>query len=264
MLGARALASSTVLLAMVLLASGCACGPTVPPYEGPRPDGGPPTDAHGGSSTDDDAGSGGGMDAWLDPRLDADLDAPVAPRDVGLDANRDVGPVDAFEHDAGSGSSGGDSGVVRRDAGSSRDTGPDARPPFGACGILWSRGDPLPDACLPRCSASTRDLFDACFGDAVCEATVMVRDTSRTGLLYVWDDRDVTEVDCEACVGTQRFSCWHEHCATQAEAWVDCVAVRMSEACARERANLDRCLEPHRAEVDACSTARVTACFPAR
>jgi hypothetical protein len=233
----------------------------VPPYEGPRPDGGPPIDAHAGS-TDDDAGSGGALDAWLDPRLDADLDAPPAPRDVGLDANRDVGPVDAFEHDA-AGGSGSDAGS-RRDGGASRDTGPDARPPFAACGILWSRGDPLPEACLPRCSASTRDLFDACFADAVCEATVMVRDTSRTGLLYVWDERDVTEVDCEACVGTQRFSCWHEHCATQAEAWVDCIAVRMSEACSRERDNLDRCLAPHRAEVDACSSARVTACFPAR
>ena len=245
------------LLSAGLTVSGCSCGPTVPPYEGPRPDGGPPIDAHGGG----DDGAGTDMDAWPDPSLDADLDAPAAPRDTGNDANRDIGPIDAFELDTGG--AGGSDGGARRDSGASRDTGPDARPPFGACGILWSRGDALPEECLPRCSAATRELFDACFGGAVCEATVMVRDTSRTGLLYVWDDRDVTEVDCEACVGTQRFSCWHEHCATEAEAWVDCLAVRMSEACSRERDNLDRCLAPHRAEVDACSTARVTACFPA-
>lgn len=257
-LGARTILVSAIALAVVATCTGCSCGGMgVARDTGPRRDVGPREDA--GSSVDDPDTGSGGLDAFLDPRLDANLDAFDPSR---IDANQDVGPIDAFEHDGGGGSASSDVGVVRNDAARSGDVGADVRPPTGACGILWERGDPLPEECAPRCSRDTRDLFRGCSGDATCEAYVMVRDTTRTGLLFVWDELDVTEIDCESCVGTQRYSCWYEHCAAQADDWVDCVAVRMSEACAREREVLDRCLTPHRTEVDRCSAERVTMCFP--
>jgi hypothetical protein len=252
------------VLAVLATLPGCSCGgPSGGRDTGPRRDSGPRADAgldeDAGSSVDDPDTGGGGMDAFLDPLLDADLDAFDPSR---VDADQDVGPIDAFEHDAGAASGPTDVGLVRDDAERPRDVGADVRPPTGACGILWDRGDPLPEECTPRCSRDTRDLFAGCSGDATCEAYVMVRDTTRTGLLFVWDDFDVTEVDCESCVGTQRYSCWYEHCASQADEWVDCVAVRMSEACAREREILDRCLLPHRTEVNRCASERVPMCFP--
>jgi hypothetical protein len=253
-------------LAGVLALAAVACDPARPPRDaGPRSDAGPRGDTGDG---DLDAGGGGldaWLDAWLDPTLDADLDAfePSALDAWRPDADQDVGPVDAYlppTADAGAGVV--DAGVaIRRDAGPF-DGGTDARLPSGTCGILWERGDPVPSDCMPRCSRASRDLFEGCFGDTTCEATVMARDTSRPAQLFVWPERDFTDLDCAACIGTQRFSCWHDRCPSQSEAWVDCLARRSSEACTREQQILERCLAPYEASVAACLTARVAACFP--
>lgn len=256
-------APSSVGLGLVLcgsllaaLSPGCTCESRGPRDPVTRPDGAVP-DAF--AEVEDDAGSSvDDPDASLDARIDANLDA-FDPSTI--DANQDVGPIDAFHDDAASSSTGMDSGAsARRDA--SGDTAPDVRPPFGACGILWERGDPLPESCLPRCARDTAELFEACAGDPVCEAYATVRDTSRTGLLYVWEEEEITEVDCESCVGTQRFSCWYDPCPDQAARWVDCLALRDSEACARDEEILQRCLMPMRAVVDRCEAERVALCFP--
>jgi len=245
----------------VSVTPGCSCGPTERFDAGARPD--ELRDAPGGGGADDVGGGAGARDAWPDPRLDADLDAFLDLRfvDANLtDANSDVGPIDAFRQDVGIFSI---DGGPPRDTGRTRDTGPDARVPEGACGILWSRGDPIPGVCLPRCSRTTRDLFDGCFGDGVCEAQVMVMDITPYADMYVWEEAEFAEVDCEGCVGTQRFSCWHERCPTQAERWVDCVSTRGAEACMRDREILDRCLAPYLSAVERCSDERVALCFPA-
>lgn len=202
------------------------------------------------------------VDAGLD--LDADLDAAGGPPplDAGpsSDADQDVGPIDAFALDAFAL----DAFSASRDGGASVDGFLDARLPTGACGVLWARGDTLPTACLPRCAAESGDLFEGCFGDVACEATVIERDTTRAARLYVWPEPTLAELDCSACVGTQRYSCWDEVCPTQAAAWVDCVAVRMAAACTREQGILERCLTPRATSVGACVDERVTACFAAR
>lgn len=261
----RSSALAVVLLAGLTTELGCGSGR--PPRDaGPRSDVGPRLDGGGGG--DMDAGGGAGdLDAWLDPTVDARIDA-VDPSTVDAwrpDANQDVGPVDAFgppTPDSGGGGSGVDGGiVVRRDAGR-YDGGLDARVPTGACGILWERGDPVPEECLPRCSATSGDLFRACLGDTTCEATVMAGDTTRAVRVFVWEEWDFSDLDCASCIGTQRFSCWHDRCPAQAEDWVDCLAGRSSEACEREQLLLERCLAPFEASVLACTTARVDACFP--
>lgn len=248
-------------VAVVGVASiGCGDGRSRADGGGLRRDVGPP----GELDADLDASGGGGLDAWLDPALDAHLDAfdPTAIDAWRPDANQDVGPVDAFAPDVGGGGGGVDTGVVVVRDGGPHDGGLDARVPTGTCGILWDRGDPLPDDCMPRCSRKTRDLFDGCSGDATCEATVMERDTVRAAQLYIWDDRDVSDIDCSSCIGTQRFSCWHDRCPTRSEGWVDCAAARGYEACERERLILERCLEPYSLSVASCIETRVSACFP--
>lgn len=245
------------------LAPGCTCGSSGGRDTGPRRDVGP-RDTGGGGGDEDTGGGGGDLDAWPPPGVDADLDAYLDPRliDTALtDANSDVGPIDADEHDSGIGSI---DGGARRDSGRVRDAGGDARVPAGACAIYWERGDQVPEECLPRCSRASRDLFDGCFGDAVCEATVTTRDITPYAEMWIWEEWEFGEVDCEGCVGTQRFSCWHDRCPSQAEAWQDCVSVRMAEACMREQGILERCLAPYRTDVDRCEDTRVAACFPPR
>ncbi len=249
---------ATMALATMALAS-MGCGsPRTSRDAGPRMDVGPR-----------DTGDLSRLDAWLDPSIDAGLDPsldagvdPTATDARGPDANSDVGPVDALVLDARVVTSGdGGGGGSRRDGGPS-DVGLDARVPTGACGIIWDRGDPVPAGCLPRCSAETGDLFPGCFGDATCEATLMVRDTTRVAQVWIWDDRDFSDLDCASCVGTQRFSCWHDRCPGQSEDWVDCLSTRGSEACERERLILERCLAPYDAAVTSCEEARVGGCFP--
>lgn len=251
------LARSWLLLwtcSLGLAVAGCECGGG---GSTGRRDSGPRRDVGGGL----DSGGGGDLDAWLDPDLDADLDAGFDPFlvDAGLyDTNLDVGPIDAYRvpvADTGGSSS-------RRDSGA-YDTNPDVRLPSGGCGILWSRGDPLPDVCLPRCSTATRDLFEACFGDPVCEAVATDADRTRIGIVWLWEEETTSEVDCASCIGTQRFSCWHEPCPSQSEAWVDCLATRGADACDHQRTSLDHCLAPHTETLEPCLAARVADCFPA-
>ena len=243
----------------MLVALTAAMGCSSPPA--PR-DTGPRRDAFREDTNEVEELDASELDAFEAARPDADLDADLDAFDPSaLDADQDVGPIDAFVREGGT-SVADDVGTFDAHLDGAIDARLDARLPAGACGILWERGAPLPEACLPRCSRATRDLFSACAGDGPCEAFAMTTDESAGGLVYVYEDEDVSEVDCESCVGTQRFSCWYVRCADQATRWVDCVARGSSEACSRERDTLDRCLLPFRSETERCTSARVAQCFP--
>lgn len=200
----------------------------------------------------EDAFSAPTPDADLDSSLDANLDADAAWWDL------EVGSGDGSASDARLLS---DSDTSRPDGGAVHDVGIDARAPAGTCGAVWTRGDPLPPSCLPRCAGSTRAVFEACAGDPICEGTVMLDDPTPSAAVFVVEARASSEVDCSGCVAQQRVSCWKDACPRQARDWQNCLLRRPPELCARERAMLDACLASRRAEVDACARTRVTACF---
>lgn len=167
-------------------------------------------------------------------------------------ADPDGGPIivpDAAMPDAGS------------DGGS--DAGNDGGP--GYCGSTrfdtryWA---PLPDSCLPLCTAETHDAVRACLTQACAQAAIEA-DTSPP--VDVDTPYGIMQVSCSgastaySCPSWQQLSCDAELCPTEYSAWTTCAAARPD--CAVEEAALDRCRDGTTAWMG-CVTERVDACFP--
>ncbi len=242
------------------LAGGCGVDELPSRYTGPRRDAG--AGAYGR-----DAGRVTPLDAWLDPSIDAPgwelLDArdPIEPLDARLDPSIDAPGwelVDAARPDAG----------ARWDGGRLADAGPpggfDGGTPIGICDIVYRREDPLPSACLPRCSRVTRDTFEACAGEPSCEAFATSVDTTPSVWVAIWWSGRAVAMGCSDCVSSQRYACQRIACPLEVDAWEDCIEDRTPGECWAAQSALARCLDWNRSALSRCESAYVPRCFSSR
>jgi hypothetical protein len=170
--------------------------------------------------------------------------------DAGFDAGivvPDLGPADAGAPDEGPADLGIDLGI-----GICGDTTASTR--------LWA---PLPDTCLPRCSAETRALVDACTTDA-CRNAARAADTTPS--THVRASNGVWTIACASAAGPiigcdawQTFTCQGDACPTEFQAWTDCINAGAG-GCGTLRAALDACTGSSAAYAT-CETDLVGACF---
>src|SRR5262245_38424997 len=129
-----------------------------------------------------------------------------------------------------------DAPIELPDAGLEPDTGPDGGE--GLCAVITSAflgTPPLPSACLPRCTAATRDAYAAC--DTIqCQEDAQQADP--TPAVRMRTPYGIFEFACGAsqttypCTVWQTWSCYEQHCVRDYAAYMDCL--RTGSACTAE------------------------------
>lgn len=91
-------------------------------------------------------------------------------------------------------------------------------PQHATCSLVDRPGSlPLPDACMPRCTAETWAGVADCRNQAdvvACQGRVIAADTSTPTQLDFGPELGAMTVDCGTCLDLQTESCFLEHCLT--------------------------------------------------
>jgi len=144
--------------------------------------------------------------------------------------------------------------------------GPDVTVPVppepSTCDIAGRPGhQPLPQACLPRCTAETRQATIDCrmaSDPASCQAAVFAADPTPAASIAVGPDS--VPLGCGFCLQWQTLSCSFEACPVEALASLRCPMIEpSSDDCAAVGAALSACLAA--SNFSACQAPRDGACF---
>lgn len=162
--------------------------------------------------------------------------------------------------------------IVLPDAGMQPDAGHDAATDGGSdggsgtCGStrfdVTSYWPPLPETCLPRCSAETKDAIRACGMNGECGLAALRSDTTPS--VMVDTPYGPVEVDCAGdgprfpCYLWQLYSCDADFCSEEYFAYVECS--QTGAPCTPEYTALESCREAN-PEWDACQLMRTDACY---
>lgn len=145
--------------------------------------------------------------------------------------------------------------------GNMRDAGVDSG--TGTCGTVTYL-DPLHAGCVPRCSASTRSVFESC-STPQCRIDAARADTtpSRSITLRAADGSatDTVAFTCAACVGYQQETCVYDYCPSQYVTWVNCDETTDPDACEGELTAVNDCLGAS-SGYTTCYNTEVFRCFP--
>ena len=120
----------------------------------------------------------------------------------------------------------------------------------------------LPDPCLPRCSAATRDAVAAC-GDESCRWAAWAADETPAVLVQTY--AGPLGVSCAGdgtaypCFAWQTYSCQADTCPAEYEAWANCRAE--GSICTELETALTTCNQAS-AEFAPCVTTRLAQCYP--
>lgn len=118
---------------------------------------------------------------------------------------------------------------------------PEPEPPFepGVCSFEGSSGFvPLPDPCLPRCSASTWEAVQACASTS-CQSEAL--DDDMTPPIDLDLVTDMSSVNCRTCFDWQTQSCLYDHCSSELLAVQRCRFLEGPAACEAETNALSQC-----------------------
>lgn len=136
-------------------------------------------------------------------------------------------------------------------------------PEPNTCDIAGRAGHPpLPQACLPRCTAETRDATVACrtASDPVaCQSAAFAADTTPSTVVSV--GAEGVPLDCGFCLQWQSLSCFFDACPVETLALLRCPNVEAStDSCAGVTTRFNDCVAASGAT--ACQRTRDAACFP--
>lgn len=119
----------------------------------------------------------------------------------------------------------------------------------------------LPQACLPRCTAETRQATVDCRtanNPTACQQAAFAADPTPSTTVSVGPDS--VPLDCGFCLQWQTLSCTFEACPVEALASLRCPSLEpSSDGCAAVGAALSACLAA--SNFTACQGLRDGACF---
>lgn len=163
-----------------------------------------------------------------------------------------------------------DGGAVDAAATDATTPGTDTGTPSGDCVLYVPRGSfgPLTPSCLPRCSAATRDTYDACTTRS-CRSAATEGDTTPGIDYFIGTVATSPPLDCSGCVAYQEMHCFSLVCPSEVDGYVDqCIAGGSPSGCDAALTNLNSCLaglsSSQGMTVDACfaSDDGPAGCFP--
>ncbi len=119
-------------------------------------------------------------------------------------------------------------------------------PQHPTCSLVDRPGSlPLPDACLPRCTAETWAGIVDCRSRpdvAGCQGAVIAADTSTPTQLDFGPELGAMTVDCSTCLDLQTESCFLEHCRAEYLAATRCrILDPRASACTAELTRVRTC-----------------------
>lgn len=141
---------------------------------------------------------------------------------------------------------------------------PAVRPQPATCSLADHPGTPpLPEACLPRCTAATWQGVVDCRSQpdvAACQGRVIAADTSTPSQIDFGPEVGALPLDCGSCLDLQTETCFVEHCAAPYLAALRCQFLDpRANACRAELTAVQACARAT-PELRACQAARDQLC----